>query len=117
MLSTIKVDTTTRLRFRLKTDGTATTLIASTGDLSENLWVHVAAVYDGSAMRLYLNGVEVGSSSKSGLITTDSSVPVWIGGSPSGATDRPWDGRIADVRIYERALTAEEIQQLIPAEN
>jgi hypothetical protein len=56
MLSTISDSGASRLRFRLKTGGTTTTLIASRGDLQENVWVHVAAVYDGAKMELFLNG-------------------------------------------------------------
>jgi hypothetical protein len=56
MLSTIDSGGVTRLRFRLKTDGTTSTLIAASGDISVGQWYHAAAVYDGSTMRLYLNG-------------------------------------------------------------
>ena len=113
MVSTIKVGTTTRLRFRLKTNGTTTTLIATSGDLLDNQWVHVAAVYDGATMKLYKDGVEVGSVAKTGSITTNSGVSAWIGGNPPGATDRAWDGQIDDVRVYSRALTAAEIAVLV----
>jgi glucose/arabinose dehydrogenase len=114
MVSTIKSGTTaTRLRFRLKAGGVTTTLIAGSGDLQNNQWVHVAAVYDGTSMTLYKDGVNVGSTPKSGTITTNSSVPMWIGGSPSGATVRPWDGQIDDVTIYSRALSAAEIAAMV----
>jgi hypothetical protein len=112
MLSTIGNGTDTRLRFRLKTGGWTTTLIASSGNLFENQWVHVAAVYDGAAMRLYKDGIQVGSLSKTGAITTDDGVPVWIGGTPPGPGDRPWAGHIDAVRIYTRALSPTEIQGL-----
>lgn len=111
MLSTIDSGGV-KLRFRLKTAGVTSTLIASAGDLFEGAWVHAAAVYDGSAMRLYLDGVEVGSTAKSGSISLDDTVPVWIGGSPGGATERPWDGLVDDVRIYDRALSQAEIMAL-----
>jgi chitodextrinase len=100
---------TPRLRFRLKTGSTTTTLVASSGDLATNTWYHAAAVYDGSAMKLYLNGSEVGSVAKTGAVATDSSVAVNIGRNPNsygyllGAAD--------DVRIYERALSATEISE------
>ena len=111
MLSTIASGGATRLRFRLKTGGVTTTLIATAGDITENEWVHVAAVYDGAAMRLYQDGVEVGSQSKSGSLT-DSGAVVWLGGNPPNATERPWAGQLAEVRIYDRVLSAEEVQLL-----
>jgi hypothetical protein len=112
MLSTIQSGADTRLRFRLKTDGVTTTLIASSGNLPEDTWVHVAAVYDASAMLLYLNGNQVGSTGKTGSLTTNAAVPVWVGGNPPNATERPWDGVIDEVRIYDRALSAAEIGAL-----
>jgi hypothetical protein len=112
MVSTIKSGADTRLRFRLKTGDTTATLIATSGNLSDNQWTHVTAVYDGSTMRLYKDGVEVGTHNKTGAIATDPTVSVWIGGNPSAATDRPWDGLIDDIRIYDRAITPQEIQTL-----
>jgi len=112
MLSTIESGANTRLRFRLKTDGTTSTLIASSGNLPENTWVHAAAVYDGADMLLYLNGAQVGSTGKSGSLSTNSGVSVWIGGNPPEGSARPWDGLLDEVRIYDRALSAGEIQAL-----
>ncbi len=114
MLSTIREGGSTRLRFRLKTGGTTTTLIASSGDLEGDVWVHAAAVYNGSYMRLYKDGDLVGTTTKSGSIATNSSVPVWIGGNPDGPTSMPWQGTIDEVRIYSQALTASEIRTLPP---
>jgi hypothetical protein len=112
MVSTIAAGATTRLRFRLKTGNTTTTLIATTGNLVENQWIHVAAVYDGATMTLYQDGTPVGSRTKTGTIATNPTIPVWIGGNPSGATHRPWNGSIDDTRIYNRALTPQQIQTL-----
>ena len=114
MLSTIESGAETRLRFRLKTEGVTSTLIASSGDLPENTWVHAAAVYDGANMRLYLDGALVGSTGKIGTLTPNGAVAVWIGGNPPNGTDRPWEGMLDEVRIYDRALSATEIQTLPP---
>ena len=112
MVSTIKAGSKTRLRFRLKTNGRTSTLIAASGDISNNKWVHVAAIYDGQTMRLYKDGVEVGSKAKQGSVTTNGKSPVWIGGNPSSATSRPWKGHIGDVRVYSYSLTNMEISKL-----
>jgi hypothetical protein len=117
MVSTMKVSGNTRLRFRLKTNGATETLVASSGNLSNNVWVHVAAVYDGANMRLYKDGTLVGSKSKTGNIDTNGSVQTWIGGNPPYAATRPWDGAIADVMIYDKALTAQQITALMGSVN
>jgi len=113
MVSTIVSGSNTRLRFRLRTSGTTHTLIASSGNLAENEWIHVAAVYDGSNMILHKDGVQVGSMSKTGPIDVSSN-SIWIGQNPGGA--KPWNGRIDDVRIYDRALIAEEAEKLASEE-
>ena len=109
MLSTIKVGAVTRLRFRLKTGGVTSTLIASSGDISNDELFHAAAVYDGTTMRLYKNGIEVGNLAKTGTIDVNNGVQVWIGSNPAVANSRPWQGLLADVRVYQKALTAGEV--------
>ncbi|MFP6751324.1 MAG: FG-GAP-like repeat-containing protein [Pirellulaceae bacterium] len=115
MLSTISSGGT-KLRFRLKTNGTTNTLIAGSGGVSAGTWVHATAVYDGSEMRLYQDGALVGSLAKSGVISVDASVEAAIGRQPASALDnhiKPFDGRIDDVRIYERVLSLTEIQAIM----
>ena len=100
-----------RLQFRLKSGGVTTTLIASAGDLPLNTWYHASATYDGSTMRLYLNGAQVGSVAKSGSISRSSGrVSVEIGRSPESSNYLR--GAIDDVRIYSSALTPAEIAAL-----
>ncbi len=112
MLSTIETGGETRLRFRLKTGGTTTTLVASSGALVEGQWIHAAAVYDGTTMSLYKDGNLVGSTGKSGTVTGAPTVPVWIGGNPPDAGAKPWDGLLDEVRLYDRALSQQEIRDL-----
>ena len=115
MLSTIKVGNETRLRFRLKAGHSTSTLIASSGDLMDGELFHAAATYDGATMRLYKNGLEVGSLAKTGSIDVDpfTDQGVWIGGNPEVAVSRPWKGLISDVRIYQKALTEEELEAVM----
>ena len=86
-------------------------MVANT-NLTNNTWYHVTAVYDGSEMRLYKDGVKIGSVGKTGAIATDASVAAWIGTNPPIATSKPWQGQIDDLRIYDRVLTDAEITQL-----
>ena len=70
-------------------------------------WQHIAATFSGSTARYYVNGVEVASRTvNNGAGASDTWRIGAYGGSPSGF----FDGVIDDVRIYNRALTATEIQ-------
>ena len=100
-----------RLRFRLRTGTTTTTLTASSGNLPLNTWYYAVATYDGATMRLYLNGVQVGSIAKTGAVATSAAVPVSIGRSPEGSNYA--SGALDDVRIYNRALGATEINAIM----
>ena len=72
-----------------------------------NTWSHLAVTYDGSSLRLYVNGDQVGSAAVSGSIPA-SSGPLRIGGN---AIWGEWfAGRIDDARVYNRALTGTEIK-------
>jgi len=74
-------------------------------NLPLNTWTHLAMTYDGSTLRFYINGEEVGSEAQSGPIQS-SSGPLRIGGTIWGAY---FQGRIDEVRIYDRALNVGEI--------
>ena len=66
-------------------------------------WHYVAGTYDGSAANLYVDGSLVASSTKSGVFSVFTPT---IGG--EGITEN-FTGRIDEVRIYNRALSASEI--------
>src|SRR5262249_30320059 len=73
-----------------------------------NTWTHLASTYDGTTLRLYVNGALAASKNVSGSILTSGGVL------RSGATG-PWgeffQGTLAEFRVYTRALTATEIGQ------
>ncbi len=101
-----------KLRFRLKTLTTGTTtLIATSGDLSVGVWTHVAAVYDGSNMILYKDGVEVGRTAKSGTIATNNGIAAMIGNNAPISSSRPFDGLIEEVRLLSTGLTAQQLRE------
>ena len=100
------------LRFRLKTGQYTKTLISKTGVLQTDKWQHVAATYNGSRMRLYLNGQQIASTAKTGSLAVGD-VSVALANQPLGAGSRPYKGRLDDMRIYNRALTSQEIQQIM----
>jgi hypothetical protein len=72
-----------------------------------NAWSHLASTYDGATLRLYLNGVLVSSQATAGTLSASSGV-LRIGG--NGVWPEWFAGLIDEVRVYNRALSAGEIQ-------
>src|SRR5690606_2969765 len=75
-----------------------------------NTWVHVAATYDGSVMRLYIDGNEDSSRTLGGGGIAANSSPLSIGRDLGVAGG--FLGSLDDVRIYNTALAAADIAQL-----
>ena len=79
----------------------------STQTISNNIWYNVVVTYNGSNKIIYINGVQ-DSTFASGVNGNGGSN--WsIGARPTGA--RNFQGNIAVSQIYNRALTAAEVQQ------
>ncbi len=72
--------------------------------LNLNTWYHIAGVYDGSMMYLYINGKLDKSQSQTGNLTTTSHA-LGLGGE-----DRNLDGQMDEVRIWNTARTASQIR-------
>lgn len=72
-----------------------------------NTWSHIAVTYDGAAIRVLVNGVQVVSRPASGPVPVTSQ-PLRIGG--NAMWGEYFRGRLDDVRVYSRALSAAEIQ-------
>src|SRR5690606_27016875 len=92
---------------RIRTGSTNRTL-NGTSKLQTNTWTHIASTYDGTTFRFYVNGVQVNSMSATGNIPATTNM-LRIGGSPALGSQY-FAGLIDEVRIYNRALSQNEIQ-------
>jgi hypothetical protein len=72
-----------------------------------NAWSHIATTYDGTALRLYVNGKLAGQRSLTGSMTT-SSRPLKIGG--NAVWGEFFKGQIDSVKVYDRALSGTELE-------
>lgn len=77
------------------------------------VWEHWAVTWDGSDIRYYINGSEVGSISTSDTIAASNNV-LQIG-DRGDTSDIPIDGSIDDVRIYDRVLGGDEVKAIYNA--
>jgi len=79
----------------------------SQGTVSAGQWSHVVFTSDGTTLRLYINGVlDPNSAIISGTVGTNTH-NLYVGLYPGPAL--PFNGTIDEVRVFNRALTAEEI--------
>lgn len=80
---------------------------SGTATIPVNVWTHVAATYDGAALRLYVNGALVGTTALTGSIDATTG-PLRIGG--NSVRGEWFNGLIDEIRVYRRALSQAEVQ-------
>jgi hypothetical protein len=88
------------------------TFAYSTTSLQNNVWQHVAAVFDNGEARLYING-EL-DAVQPGMVTPQiGPTPVSLArqNSPDGYKGKPYYGLMDEVRIWNVARTARQIQR------
>ena len=89
------------------TGGTFASPLIGTSALPLNAWSHLAATFDGSTLRLFVNAVQVASRPVLTQISTSTGA-LTIGG--DALYGQYFSGRIDEVRLYNNALTASQIQ-------
>ena len=95
-------------RFRINAGGVEDNVYSS-GSFGTSEWIHVIGTYDGTQMKLYVNGQLEGSLAKSGSINQHGNGTT-IGGNIFYAWSDYWfQGSIDDVGIWNRALSEEEV--------
>jgi concanavalin A-like lectin/glucanase superfamily protein len=97
-----------RLHFYIQTGGELRHLWVG-NVLSQGQWHHIAGTWDGGVQRLYVDGQEVASQSLGGTLRSASAVSVSSG-------DEALNGKLDEVRVYDRALGSGEIQGLMQSE-
>lgn len=85
--------------------------------MSFNNWFFLVATYNGSSVKIYYNGVLDTTLSTSIATIGYSSLPLYIGYT-GGVNTEYYKGKIDEISIYNRALSANEVMQLFaPFEN
>jgi hypothetical protein len=77
--------------------------------LEANAWSHLALVRQGTTIRVYVNGRLAATSAATGGTIKDSPLSLHVGNWYRG--DRPFHGRIKEVKVLNRALAPSEIFQ------
>lgn len=85
-------------------------MIRLNNTLDVGIWHHVAGSYDGSMMRLYFDGAQIGSLAVSGTVGDGTGVSL-------SAPSEVLNGYIDEASIYNRSLSSAEIQAIYQAGN
>ncbi|NLJ06727.1 MAG: T9SS type A sorting domain-containing protein [Sphingobacteriales bacterium] len=81
--------------------------LQSISTLDTGIWYHISATYDGTTAKIYINGVLDNSSSVSSSIASNTE-KIYVGYDDAD-TSRHFHGYISEVRIWNTALTADDI--------
>jgi hypothetical protein len=96
--------------FDLPGVGSVATPLPSTGT-----WHFITGTYNGSVLRIYVDGVVKNSVAATGVIKTTSD-PLVIGAADqSGNANTTFNGAIDEIRIFSRGLTSDEVLALYNA--
>ena len=83
---------------------TGSTVEVGGARLQPNTWQHLALTYDGSLLRIFIDGTLAGSTSTTGPVAgSDGALRI------GGIAGEYFAGTLDDVRVYNRALSAAEI--------
>jgi hypothetical protein len=107
------LDTNGQLEFRLNRGNNGSTYrIRSSYSYSQDVgkWIHLAATFDGTTSKIYVNGVENVSASYAPFTIGTNSGNLVIG---ALGTIQRLNGAMDDLRLYERALSGGEILALM----
>jgi hypothetical protein len=101
-------------RFAFSSDGLVTAASSKSGSLQLNVWIHVVVTRTSTSVaNFYIDGVLSGTANQNSGSPVAGNGSVSIGNATAhDRTDVGWDGLIDDVRIYNRVLSADEINRL-----
>ena len=91
------------------------TVVTDPNSISAETWYHLALVYDGTNLIVYINGTEAGSTAASGQITNEF-VSLYVGRLVFQTTNFDLDGQADEVGLWSLALTSEQIQDYMYAD-
>lgn len=92
-------------------EGSHATYATKPNSISSGNWYHIVGVFDGITARIYINGIFAGQDTFLGTRQSGGSFRVGVR-VPSGVSQWYFNGKIDEVRVYNRVLSADEILQM-----
>jgi hypothetical protein len=93
-------------------------IAASDKPIAVNAWSHIAGVYDGRELRLYINGQLAATTKASGNRATNN-LPLYVGADPTtkGEPTQFYEGGVDEVRLSSKARYAENFRPAVKHES
>ena len=101
-----------RAGFGVTTSGVLTSAFALTNIVGDGRFHHLAGTWDGSEVRIYVDGVLEDSAATFGALVNGSEAEIIIGDHNPPLQVRRVHGLLDEIKIYNRALSASEIQAI-----
>jgi Ca2+-binding RTX toxin-like protein len=112
------LDGNSQIRLYLWTSVTGPVEVQSGFTPPTDEWTHIAMVYTGSELKLYVNGSEFFSQAQTGNIMPDTGLtPFGIGNRSTDTVSQHFDGLIDEVEIWDVALDPDDIKALFLADS
>jgi hypothetical protein len=116
-LANVTTIETESVEFYVNGNSTSLSAQAPSGSIKLNQWQHVVSVWNGSTdasqVKFYINGSLVATTEQfdlAGGASDDSATRIWIG--DHSIFTEPLNGAMDDLRVYNRALTPDEVKRL-----
>jgi hypothetical protein len=98
-----------RPRYRIQSSGQSRSVSAP--NISINNWYHIVGTYSSNLLKIYVNNVETSLIIPTSTLVTSAGAPLTIGTYELFANSFSYNGRIGEVRIYKKELSAIEVAQ------
>jgi hypothetical protein len=100
------------IQWRMNIEGVTNLSTTTATYMNTSNWYHVVGTYTSGARRLYINGSLVNSDTQTGVIATNGGgMSIGVYGGFNGSRSYYYNGNLSSCNVYNRALTAAEVQQ------
>ena len=108
----IRVQTNGNIQFFYYNGTTWKSIITTGVNVRDGVWHHIVGQKTGTALQIYVDGISKASTLNTGTILYTQGTGLFIGRHGNGDMIYDFVGSIDDVRIYNRALSTQEVQTL-----
>jgi N-acetylneuraminic acid mutarotase len=111
-LCAIRINGTGRVVYTMTNAASATNTVSSNSALTANTWTQVITTYDGTNMRLFLDGVLTNTTASAGTTITGTPRDIYIGSDWNTAAKDYYSGNLGECRIYRSVLSSNSVSAL-----